>query len=265
MLLPWTDAFYFAGKGEWGVKAQEKVDIEKMEAEKVLEILMKRSSGVKGLTAGGLTIEQAPPFQATPREDFLEFVPCDDCHDSDTANLKIRRLEEEHEDLNFQHGGGRFWCYDACHTQKDMTTLTSLRGEAISFDESYKLCGQCHFQRQKDWYFGGHGKRMGAWENPKEIPVNRDELKVKDREKIGSWDGKRVLFNCTACHDAHSPSIKPFKASPPPKVRAGLQPNKPRPSVDKRIWVELSGGHGGKAPGNGDSGDGDSENQEKEH
>ena len=155
-------------------------------------------------------------------------------------NPKVRELKEEHPNIVFRHGGGRYWCYDVCHNQKKMTTLVSMRGEPIEFNESYILCGQCHFQRQMDWYFGAHGKRVGAWDNPNEIPVYRQDLKVEDRESIGTWDSERVLFNCTACHNAHSPSIKPFKPSPPPNPRAGLEHTDSSPKVHLKVWEHFS-------------------------
>jgi dihydrofolate reductase len=113
------------------------------------------------------------------------------------TNLEIRQLEEEHAELTLEHGGERFWCL-TCHHPDNRDYLRSLKNNAIDFDQSYRLCGQCHFQRQKDWFFGAHGKR------------------------IGNWLGQRKLYLCTECHDPHSPSIKPIKPNPPPKVRKGL-------------------------------------------
>lgn len=205
----------------------------------LFELMVDRRA-VKGLTARGQTIADAPPFTATPREDQLLLFPCTNCHDNEFVDPRVRKLEEEHDDLVFDHGGGRYWCYDACHNGTDMDNLVSLRGEAIGYDQSYELCGQCHFQRQKDWYFGGHGKRAGAWENPREIPVTYQEMAGVQREKIGVWRGKRVIHNCTDCHDAHSPAIGPFRPSPPPPVRRGLT-RKPVPPVSHlQVWEKVN-------------------------
>lgn len=132
------------------------------------------------------------PFKVPPRKDELEYFPCMDCHeDNELANQQERALTEEHEDIVLNHGANRFWCL-TCHSPKDFDYLRSLKNRPISFDRSYLLCGQCHFQRQKDWFQGGHGKR------------------------IGNWRGERVVLVCTECHNSHSPSIKPKKADPPP-------------------------------------------------
>lgn len=140
----------------------------------------------------------APAFKVKLRkESQLESYPCMDCHEDEETNLEIRELEEEHDELTLEHGGERFWCL-TCHQPDNRDYLRSLKNNAIDFDQSYRLCGQCHFQRQKDWFFGAHGKRM---EN---------------------WLGERKLYLCTECHDPHSPSIKPIKPNPPPKVRKGL-------------------------------------------
>jgi len=197
-------------------------DAEELTPEQVLQRLMARPEAVQGRTVRGQTIQDAPPFTATKRIDQLDYYPCDDCHGDQEPNPKPRVLKDEHVDLDFQHGGGRFWCY-TCHNAKDMNHLKSLDGTPISFDESYKLCGECHFQRQKDWYFGGHGKRAGTFADPRKVPLVHSKIDFSDREKIGTWRGPRVLLNCTACHNAHSPSIKPYEPSPPPEVRKGLQ------------------------------------------
>ena len=140
----------------------------------------------------------APAFKVKLRkESQLESYPCMDCHEDEETNLEIRELEEEHDELTLEHGGERFWCL-TCHQPDNRDYLRSLKNNAIDFDQSYRLCGQCHFQRQKDWFFGAHGKRMG------------------------NWMGERKLYLCTECHDPHSPSIKPIKPNPPPKVRKGL-------------------------------------------
>lgn len=211
---------------------------ETLTSEQVIQRLMKRTEAVEGRTAAGLTIEQAPPFTVVPRIDKLEYYPCSDCHSDQQPNPTPRVLKDEHVNLDFQHGGGRFWCY-TCHNEKNMDRLRLLDGRTVSFNDAYKLCGECHFQRQKDWYFGGHGKRAGTWTNPRKIPLTHAEMSFKDRKKIGTWRGPRVLLDCTECHDAHSPAIKPYKPSPPPKVREGLT----RPDIEipaaPTIWNEV--------------------------
>jgi hypothetical protein len=133
------------------------------------------------------------PFKVPPRKDQLSYYPCLDCHeDNDINNPLERPLTEEHEDIKLQHGGQRFWC-PTCHNLTYMDTLRSLKERRIDFNRSYLLCGQCHFERQKDWFIGGHGKR------------------------IGNWNGERTILLCVECHNPHSPSIKPKRPEPPPE------------------------------------------------
>jgi hypothetical protein len=209
------------------------------EADEALAKLMAQRKPVRAVTARGQTTADAPQFKVAPRLDRIRNYPCTKCHDNKFVDRRVRELQDEHTKLVFEHGGGRFWCYDACHKGTDMDNLVSLRGRPVSYDESYKLCGQCHYQRL-DWYFGGHGKRQGAWENQREIPKIAEELKIEDRSQIGRWAGERMILNCTECHDAHSPSIKPFEPSPPPKVRSGLRQPSAKPEPEPQIWERLA-------------------------
>jgi hypothetical protein len=152
------------------------------------------------LTASLQRSEPYLPFQVASRIEVLEtgdFYPCSDCHDDQVSNPKIRELEEEHDDIATEHGGGRFWCL-TCHHPEDKDTLINMKGEVVSFDESFQLCGQCHYKNERDFYTGAHGKRTG------------------------SWQADRTLTTCVECHDPHSPSIKQRKALSPPPVRTGL-------------------------------------------
>jgi hypothetical protein len=185
------------------------------EADAALERLMKGRRGGQGLA-------NAPKFVVVPRKEKLAKYPCTKCHDNSFVDPRVRPLVEEHRDLVFDHGSGRFWCYDACHSGRNIDSLVSLRGRPVDYDAAYKVCGQCHSQREKDWHFGGHGKRAGAWNAPRDIPLTASELLVTERERIGTWRDGRVLLNCTECHDAHSPSIKSFKPDPPPGLRPGV-------------------------------------------
>lgn len=125
--------------------------------------------------------------------------PCVECHDNKELkpNPEVRELDE-HEDLVFAHGNGRFWCY-ACHDSDNRNVLKNAQGQAIKFNQSYLLCGECHFDRQRDFFFGGHGKR------------------------VGTWNGERTLMMCTECHEAHNPAIESRQPQPPPKARRGLE------------------------------------------
>ena len=73
---------------------------------------------------------------------------------------------------------------------RDSLKLAS--GKLLSFKESYKLCGQCHGEKLRDWKVGVHGKRTGY------------------------WNGKKEYLLCVHCHSPHSPRFKPLSPEPPP-------------------------------------------------
>jgi hypothetical protein len=141
---------------------------------------------------------QAPPFTVVPQIGELTFFPCTTCHALQKPNPAPRQLNTPHP-AALVHGDGRFWCLE-CHTLKDRDHLHTMNGDPVSYDDAYIICGQCHFNRQKDWYFGAHGKR------------------------VANWQGPRQIYNCTHCHDPHDPTVKPRAPQPPPPVRAGLKP-----------------------------------------
>lgn len=210
-----------------------------------LEQMMKGRKAIRAFTVRGQSIAEAPPFKVETRQDKMQFYPCTNCHDNQFVDRRVRKLTEEHRELVFEHGGGRFWCYDVCHNGRDMNRLISYRRQPISYDESYKLCGQCHFERQKDWVFGGHGKRLGAFAVPRNIPEKYEELKVADRQAIGTWQGERVVHMCASCHNPHSPAIKPYTPSPPPRVRLGLAPPATRGAPAPKPWQKPGPSKGG--------------------
>ncbi len=182
-----------AGQGGQEEGAEEAIELDP-DAQKTLESIRKfwaHKKIVKHVNP------ELPEFGVPPRKDELEYYPCMDCHEDDDINVgKIRPLTDEHDDIVLDHGGGRFWCL-TCHNLKNMDYFRSMTEERIDFNKPYLLCGQCHAPRQKDWFYGGHGKR------------------------IGNWKGKKVGLSCTECHDSHSPSIKPKPPDPPPKRHKG--------------------------------------------
>lgn len=138
----------------------------------------------------------APDVQVVPRKEELFFYPCDQCHASMEPNPEIRELDTLH-DTSIEHGLGRIWCL-SCHDFENRDYLRTLLGERVDFDDAHVVCGGCHANRHKDWSFGVHGKR------------------------VANWAGDRIQYNCTHCHNAHSPAIEPRAPKPPPPVRSGL-------------------------------------------
>lgn len=123
---------------------------------------------------------QGGPFRVLSRKEKIERYPCAGCHGG--AKVTARKgLELTHGTITLKHGQiGSLACID-CHSQKDRNVVEDKKGNAIDFDHSYLLCGQCHFRQKSDWLGGAHGKRARY------------------------WAGERVIFNCTTCHNPHSP------------------------------------------------------------
>jgi hypothetical protein len=120
--------------------------------------------------------------------------PCNDCHKIRIPN-PVRRTLQWHEDITeiFNHDSQNRWCTD-CHDLNNRDSLRLASGKLLDFKESYKLCGQCHGDKLRDWKVGVHGKR------------------------IGEWNGKKQYYLCVSCHNPHSPKFKPLKPEPPPYV-----------------------------------------------
>jgi hypothetical protein len=127
-----------------------------------------------------------------PPPPFSEGVfPCTGCHDPDLpVNAKQRKLKLAHQDVVLKHAD-RLWCYD-CHDAADRDSLHLANGDKVPFTESYRLCGQCHGEKYRDWRAGVHGRRTG------------------------SWDGEKQYLLCVHCHNSHQPHFKPIKPEPPP-------------------------------------------------
>lgn len=127
-----------------------------------------------------------------PRPPFSEGIfPCSQCHGYMKPNPQRRILKDYHEDIVLHHAEGQRWCTD-CHNLLNRDKLRLVSGELLDFSESYRLCGQCHGDKFRDWKVGVHGKRTGY------------------------WNGDKQYLLCVHCHNPHDPKFKPLKPMPPP-------------------------------------------------
>jgi hypothetical protein len=122
----------------------------------------------------------------------MDYFPCNDCHSDLIPDPQRRQLLDMHDDIIFDHDSENRWCL-ACHNTNDRDSLRLAGGQLLGFNESYKLCGQCHGPKYRDWKLGIHGKRTGE------------------------WNGKKQYLLCVHCHDPHSPKIKHLQPMPPPR------------------------------------------------
>ncbi len=122
---------------------------------------------------------------------YEDYYPCSDCHAEMEADLERRELVEMHDDVVLNHGPEDRWCFD-CHNPDDRDKLRLANGTLIGFEESYRLCGQCHGTIYRDWREGIHGRREGY------------------------WNGAKSYLLCAHCHNPHAPRFQPIKPLPPP-------------------------------------------------
>lgn len=143
--------------------------------------------------AGAVERVEVPP---PPFDEGL--FPCSSCHASRPADRTPRELVEMHGEITLAHGEPHRWCLD-CHEAANRDVLHLAGGQLVPFDESYRLCGQCHGEKLQDWRAGVHGRRSGE------------------------WNGRKTYLLCAHCHDPHRPRFAPIRPEPPPqRPRPGL-------------------------------------------
>ncbi|MFH0784086.1 MAG: hypothetical protein V2B20_19325 [Pseudomonadota bacterium] len=133
---------------------------------------------------------QGGPFRVLARKEQIERYRCSSCHGEKEVKAK-NAYTLTHGNVVIKHGqeGSTLSCID-CHNQQERDYLEDKKGTKIDFDHVYQLCGQCHFRQKRDWLGGAHGKR------------------------VSNWAGERTIYNCTTCHDPHSPKFaKRFPAT----------------------------------------------------
>ena len=140
--------------------------------------------------AGGTTDSEGTYRVRQPLA-YEDYFPCSDCHADVEVNRERRALEEMHDDIVLDHGPKERWCFD-CHNPDDRDRLRLANGTLIGFDESYRLCGQCHGTIFRDWRQGIHGRREGY------------------------WNGAKSYLLCAHCHNPHAPRFRPIAPLPAP-------------------------------------------------
>ena len=144
----------------------------------------------------GAAQQERPEVPPPPFSDGI--FPCSECHKTLPVN-RVRRKLEFHDEIQLKHDAEHRWCLD-CHSADNRDMLHLASGELVPFDESYRLCGQCHGEKYRDWRAGVHGRR------------------------IGDWNGHKQYLLCPSCHNPHQPRFKPLEPKPAPSrpTRPGM-------------------------------------------
>lgn len=123
-------------------------------------------------------------------------VSCKTCHGSQAQGVLLGedRPKDFHRGLQVTHGN--LTC-TACHDQ-DHSRLHLADGTKLEFDQTAKLCAQCHGVQYRDYSRGSHGGMTGYWDLQR---------------------GPRERNTCTDCHAAHSPAYEKVWPVHPPKDR----------------------------------------------
>ncbi len=124
-------------------------------------------------------------FHVPERKGQIQSFACSECHIGALDNMSPMGEEKQaHWNMSIVHADESIMNCLTCHTEDNMDVLHSLTGNAIDFNESFKLCGQCHNEQFDDWKGGAHGKQLGGWSTP------------------------RVSMTCVNCHNPHAPAFK---------------------------------------------------------
>jgi hypothetical protein len=129
-----------------------------------------------------------------PDEALLIQWPCTSCHEGVT--ITADRDPDAHGNIHPIHPSRLGEVCSTCHVPSAVDHLRLATGEEVSLDHAYRLCAQCHFQQAESWAAGAHGKRLYG------------------------WTGRRVVMNCTDCHDPHTPALEPRIPFPGPTLPA---------------------------------------------
>lgn len=125
-------------------------------------------------------------FFIPERKSTIKSFKCSECHTKSIPELKSKNKlgKKAHDFIKLNHATSNEITCNSCHPTEKLDYLKSNLDAEIDFNESYKVCAQCHSFEYKDWIGGAHGKRVKGWVNP------------------------RISQTCVDCHNPHSPKFE---------------------------------------------------------
>lgn len=135
-------------------------------------------------------------FDIALRKTGLTQFPCSSCHPPGVPPTATPdRIADAHRNIQPDHPAATGARCRTCHAvDVNMERLTLQSGELATLDQAYRLCSQCHYLQAEAWAGGAHGKRLDGWQ------------------------GRRVVMNCTDCHDPHRPHLEKRVPFPGPRI-----------------------------------------------
>ncbi len=120
------------------------------------------------------------------RVNHLVSFPCNNCHTKALGNMVSDDPtgKKAHWNIKLNHATADALTCVTCHSSNNVEYLRLNNKKEISFNQSQKVCAQCHSTQSNDWVGGAHGKTIGGWAPP------------------------RVSNTCVNCHDPHSPAFE---------------------------------------------------------
>ncbi|MBB6461932.1 hypothetical protein [Flammeovirga kamogawensis] len=124
-------------------------------------------------------------FLIPERESQITSFKCSNCHSKPLSAMQRNdgKYKKSHWNLELKHANADVMNCQTCHTANDMDHLHTLTNGTVKFNDSYKVCAQCHSSQFKDWKGGAHGKRLGGWAKP------------------------IAKQTCVGCHNPHKPAF----------------------------------------------------------
>ena len=106
---------------------------------------------------------------------------CKSCHENHSQEeMRGENHPRAHWHIQLEHG--QMMNCLSCHN-KDRVWEFHSGEETVTANLAPRTCFQCHFQEEKDWQLGAHGKR------------------------VNGWAYERAVYSCVSCHDPHRPSL----------------------------------------------------------